>query len=88
LRKADDGEFVLVVCNFTPVVHHNYRVGVPEKGFYKEVLNSDAPIYGGSGIGNLGGKYADDYGTHSKPYSIDVTAPPLSVVVLKYIGEV
>ena len=88
LRKADDGEFVLVVCNFTPVVHHNYRVGVPEKGFYKEVLNSDAPIYGGSGIGNLGGKYADDYGTHGKPYSIDVTAPPLSVVVLKYIGEV
>jgi 1,4-alpha-glucan branching enzyme len=88
LRKGTDGEFVLVVCNFTPVPHHNYRIGVPERGFYKEVLNSDAPIYGGSGIGNLGGKYTDDYGTHGKPYSIDVTAPPLSVVVLKYIGEV
>ncbi|NMF58228.1 1,4-alpha-glucan branching protein GlgB [Pseudanabaena yagii] len=88
LRKGVDGEFVLVVCNFTPVPHHNYRVGVPEKGFYKEVLNSDAPIYGGSGIGNMGGKYSDDYGTHGKPYSVDVTAPPLGVVVLKYIGEV
>ncbi|MBD2151383.1 1,4-alpha-glucan branching protein GlgB [Pseudanabaena sp. FACHB-1277] len=87
LRKAEHGDFVLVVCNFTPVPHHNYRVGVPEKGFYKEILNSDAPIYGGSGIGNLGGKYTDDYGTHGKPYSLDVTAPPLSVVVLKYIGE-
>ncbi len=88
LRKGLDDEFVLVVCNFTPVVHHNYRVGVPEKGFYKEVLNSDAPIYGGSGIGNLGGKYTDDYGSHGKPYSLDVTAPPLGVVVLKYLGEV
>jgi len=87
LRKAEHGDFVLVVCNFTPVPHHNYRVGVPEKGFYKEILNSDAPIYGGSGIGNLGGKYTDDYGTHGKPYSLDVTAPPLSVVVLKYMGE-
>ncbi len=88
LRKGLDGEFVLVVCNFTPVVHHNYRVGVPERGFYKEVLNSDAPIYGGSGIGNLGGKYTDDYGSHGKPYSLDVTAPPLGVVVLKYKGEI
>ena len=88
LRKGLDGEFVLVVCNFTPVTHHNYRVGVPEKGFYKEVLNSDAPIYGGSGVGNLGGKYSDDFGSHGKPYSVDVTAPPLGVVVLKYTGEV
>jgi 1,4-alpha-glucan branching enzyme len=87
LRKADNGDFVLVVCNFTPVPHHNYRVGVPEKGFYQEIFNSDAPIYGGSGIGNLGGKYTDDYGTHGKPYSLDVTAPPLAVVVLKYMGE-
>jgi 1,4-alpha-glucan branching enzyme len=88
LRKGLDDEFVLVVCNFTPVVHHNYRIGVPEKGFYKEVLNSDAPIYGGSGIGNLGGKYSDDYGRHGKPYSIDVTAPPLGIVVFKYTGGV
>jgi 1,4-alpha-glucan branching enzyme len=71
---------VVVVCNFTPVPRHNYRIGVPSGGTWKEVLNSDAPLYGGSGQGNLGTIEASPHPKHGRPYSLNVTAPPLAAV--------
>ena len=61
MRFADNrSDFLVIVCNFTPAVRYNYRIGVPQKGYYRELLNSDAPIYGGSGVGNLGGVQSED----------------------------
>ncbi|MCT8337691.1 1,4-alpha-glucan branching protein GlgB [Methanoculleus sp. Afa-1] len=78
-RSADD--VVLVACNFTPVPRYNYRVGVPFGGFWKEVLNSDATEYGGSGVGNLGGVEAEQVPAHGRPWSLPLTLPPLAAVV-------
>lgn len=87
-RGADDSnEFVVVVCNFAPVVRSNYRIGVPESGYYDEVLNSDATVFWGSGAGNLGGKFSDDIGYHNQPYSLDLCLPMLSTLVLKLRRE-
>ncbi len=74
---------ILVVCNFTPVPRHHYRVGVPERGFWREILNSDALQYWGSGQGNLGGVEAQAVPMHGRPYSVALTVPPLGVVFLK-----
>jgi len=81
IRKghSQDDTFV-VVCNFTPVPRLNYGVGVPRPGFWKEVLNSDAKEYGGSGQGNLGGVEAAPIPLHGRPYSLTLTLPPLAVV--------
>lgn len=84
LRKGKDPEDVLVfVCNFTPVVYNNYRIGVPYNAFYKEVLNSDSELYGGSNVGNLGGVAAEEYIYQQKAYSIVMQVPPLAVVVFR-----
>ena len=76
-------EVVLAVFNFTPVPRYNYRVGVPRGGAWKEVLNSDACEYGGSGQGNLGGVEAAPFGWHGKTSSLILTLPPLGAVFLK-----
>jgi 1,4-alpha-glucan branching enzyme len=83
LRRDGSGDAVLVVCNFTPVPRHNYRVGVPHGGFWRELLNSDAPWYGGSGQGNLGGVEAAPIPAARRSHSINATLPPLSIVVFK-----
>jgi len=84
VRKAKDADdCVVVVCNFTPQPHAHYRVGVPEQGFYSELFNSDAREFGGSNMGNLGGKWTDEWALHNRPYSIDLCLPPLGVLVLK-----
>ena len=84
LRKSRGPQaHVLVACNFTPVSRQNYRVGVPAGGFWKEILNSDADVYGGSGWGNLGGVEASPLGAHGRPHSLTLTLPPLAVVFLK-----
>jgi 1,4-alpha-glucan branching enzyme len=80
-RGRNPGDQLLFVCNFTPVVRQNYRVGVPQEGFWKEVLNSDAPLYGGSGQGNFGGLDAVPLPIHGHPYSLNMTLPPLGVLV-------
>ncbi len=72
-----------VVCNFTPVPRYNYRMGVPRGGFWKEVLNSDARDYGGSGQGNMGGVHAAPLPSHGRLHSLNVTVPPLGVVFFK-----
>ena len=81
-RKAQ-GEEVLVVLNFTPVVRHAYRVGVSRGGRWRELLNSDSTLYGGSGLGNLGGVKARAIPRHGRPYSVELTLPPLGVLFLK-----
>lgn len=82
LRKSEN-ETVLVVCNFTPIPHYNYRIGVPNGGFWKEILNSDAKEYGGSGHGNFGGLEATPVPIHGRFHSLVMTLPPLSVIVFK-----
>ncbi len=83
-RKGEDpDDIMLVVCNFTPLLRANYRVGVPRGGFWSEVLNSDALTYGGSGQGNLGGREAAPVPAHGRYYSVSLTLPPLGVVYLK-----
>jgi 1,4-alpha-glucan branching enzyme len=81
-RSADT--MVLVACNFTPVPRPNYRIGVPHAGFWKEILNSDAREYGGSGQGNWGGLETAPVPCHGHLASLNVTLPPLGVVFFKY----
>ncbi|HEX6634389.1 MAG TPA: 1,4-alpha-glucan branching protein GlgB [Usitatibacter sp.] len=78
LRVAKDGSPVLVVLNFTPVVRESYRVGVPLPGRWREALNSDAPFYGGSGVGNLGGADSRPQPWHGRAHSVEITLPPLA----------
>jgi 1,4-alpha-glucan branching enzyme len=84
LRKSADGnEIILVVVNFTPVVRQGYRIGVPFGGAWEELLNSDAPCYGGSGQGNLGVVYAKEYGTHGRPNTLELNVAPLAIMLFK-----
>ncbi len=80
-------ERILVVCNFTPVPRHNYQVGVPRGGFWREILNSDAGEYGGSQQGNLGGREASPVSQHGHFHSLNLTLPPLAVVFLRSEGN-
>jgi len=84
MRKAKDEKDHLVFgLNFTPVPRAGYRIGVPEEVFYEEVLNSDSSSYGGSNMGNYGGVMADKREWSGRPCSIEITLPPLAVIVLK-----
>jgi 1,4-alpha-glucan branching enzyme len=84
LRKGKDPNSPLIIAfNFTPVPRHNYLVGVPRDGLWSELLNSDAPLYGGSGQGNLGSVTATPLPSHGRPYSLNLTLPPLGVVAFK-----
>ncbi|MGE0396830.1 MAG: 1,4-alpha-glucan branching protein GlgB [Kofleriaceae bacterium] len=81
-RHGNDNDApIVVIANFTPVPRDGYRIGVPRAGFYRELLNSDAEIYGGSGLGNRGGMHSEAIGSHGHAQSIAVTVPPLAVVV-------
>jgi 1,4-alpha-glucan branching enzyme len=83
-RDGADGDALVVICNCTPIVRASYRIGVPASGFWREVLNSDADVYGGSGIGNLGGVQSEEIAFHGRAHSISVTLPPLGIIVLKH----
>ncbi|MFO1095676.1 MAG: alpha amylase C-terminal domain-containing protein [Planctomycetaceae bacterium] len=76
-------ESVVVLLNMTPVPRPGYRVGVPAPGFYREIVNSDAKIYGGSDLGNAGGIQSESIPFHGRPHSIVVTLPPLAMLILK-----
>ncbi len=85
LRKGRSAEdLVLAIGNFTPVPRHNYLVGVPREGVWREILNSDAAIYGGSGQGNLGAVESAPVACHGRHHSLTLTLPPLSLVLLKF----
>ena len=83
LRIASDASPVLAACNFTPVVRERYRVGVPLPGAWREILNSDASCYGGSGVGNLGRVDSQKVAWHGRDSSVLITLPPLGIVLLE-----
>jgi 1,4-alpha-glucan branching enzyme len=80
-RRPDDT--LLVICNFTPVARANYRIGVPAAGYWSELLNSDARVYGGSGHGNFGGCESEPHAAHGRGQSLVLTLPPLGILVLQ-----
>jgi 1,4-alpha-glucan branching enzyme len=81
IRWPESGRPVVVACNFTPVVRQGYRVGVPVAGAWREILNSDAPMYGGSGVGNMGRVEAQESPWHGRSQSVCLTLPPLGIVM-------
>ena len=85
LRKSlTGGAPLLVVCNFTPQPRENYMVGVPQRGLWREIINTDASDYGGAGWGNLGGVESVPVGSHGRAESVTLTLPPLSTIVLRW----
>ena len=84
IRKSEN-EIIIGVFNFTPVPREGYRIGVPKRGNYKEILNSDSVHYGGSNMGNAGEIKSDDIPWMNQPYSISVTLPPLAGIILKHM---
>ena len=84
VRQTQDGKSqVAVILNLTPVLRTNYRIGLPRGGHWREILNTDAGIYGGSNQGNLGGVTAEDYRVHNQPCSAAITLPPMSVIAFR-----
>ena len=86
-RGSLEKDALIAACNFTPVPRHNYLIGAPQGGIWREVLNSDALDYGGSGQGNLGEVIASDSPFHGLPFSLNITLPPLAVVYLRWEGN-
>ena len=82
-RGEDSGNYIVFVCNFTPVPHQGYSVGTPDLGFYREILNTDSELFGGSNVGNGGILSSEDKPSHGRPYSLNLTLPPLAVLALK-----
>lgn len=84
IRKAKSTQAAIVcLCNFTPMPRHHYRIGVPEPGWYRELINTDGIAYGGSNMGNGGGIHTTETPSHGFPYSLTITLPPLSILLLK-----
>ena len=88
IRKAEDpSDYLVAVCNFTPEVRHGYRIGVPEKGSYVEVFNSDDEAFGGSGVKNEGEIKTEDVKWHDRDQSIVLTIPPMATIYLRHKGQ-
>jgi 1,4-alpha-glucan branching enzyme len=85
IRKDERGDFMIVISNFTPTPHHAYRIGVPQQGVYREIINTDHAVYGGSGVGN-GMLHAEEIPSHGRSWSFKVTVPPLATLMLKMEG--
>ncbi len=83
LRRGKSGPPIVWVFNFTPVIRKGYRVGVPEPGLYRELINTDSNLYGGSNVGNLGGVTADRIPQANRPFSLNLTLPPLAALAFK-----
>jgi 1,4-alpha-glucan branching enzyme len=83
-RESSCGSWLVVIANFTPQSHSQYRVGVPVKGYYEEILNTDSARYGGRNLGNMGGKTTDEYNIHGYEQSLDLCLPALSVQVFRH----
>jgi 1,4-alpha-glucan branching enzyme len=83
-RAKDPADFMIVVANFTPVARESYRVGVPEPGFYREIMNTDAEKYAGTNMGNLGGVHAEAIPWNNHSYSINMRMPALAVIYFKF----
>jgi len=87
MRSAPaSGRRVICICNFSPVPREGYRIGAPAGGLYKELLNTDASLYGGSNVGNAGAVMADNSASHGMPFSLTLRLPPLGVIWLQVPG--
>ncbi|HYN08901.1 MAG TPA: 1,4-alpha-glucan branching protein GlgB [Vicinamibacterales bacterium] len=82
-RARDPDDWLVAVLNWTPIIRRGYRIGVPASGFYRELVNSDAGVYGGSNVGNGGGSATEAIPAHGHPYSLNLTLPPLGALILK-----
>ncbi|MFZ5829168.1 MAG: alpha amylase C-terminal domain-containing protein, partial [Planctomycetota bacterium] len=82
-RAKDPGDYVQVICNFTPVPRLKHRLGVPEVCWYREIMNTDSTFYAGSNMGNGPGVMAEPIPSHGRPASVELVLPPLGLVVLK-----
>ena len=87
IRKDEDGDFIIAICNFTPEVRQGYRFGVPKAGVYREVFNSDAGEFGGSNVLNDYDIETEEMTWQNRQHSILVTVPPLATIYLEYKGE-
>jgi 1,4-alpha-glucan branching enzyme len=87
VRNGQENEHILVVCNFTPSVYKNFRLGVPRKGLYQIIFNSDESAYGGSDYVDNDQYKTEKTHKHGRVYSIEMEIPPLATVYLKYKGE-
>lgn len=76
-------DFLLFCCNFTPVVHEKYGIGVPEEGIYEEVLNTDSHLFGGGNLGNAGWVASRPVPLHNRQHSLSIILPPLAVVAFR-----
>jgi 1,4-alpha-glucan branching enzyme len=83
LRWGDDGDVLASVVNFSGGPHEDYRLGLPYGGAWTEVVNTDAEVYGGSGVGNMGTVHAEDVPCHGRPYSVTLRVPPLGALWLR-----
>jgi 1,4-alpha-glucan branching enzyme len=86
-HNSATGEHLLVACNFTPVVRHEYRLGVPARGAYTEILNSDDTQFGGSGVVNEGVFQTENNFWHDQPQSIVITLPPMGSTYIKFTPD-
>ena len=82
-RRSREGDVIVFAVNATPVVRNGYRLGVPERGFYREIINTDAETYGGSNVGNLGGVRSETREWMGREYSILIHLPPLATLAFK-----
>ena len=86
-RRGDNEEdFAIIACNFTPVLRQGYRIGVPKAGRFREAINTDSAVYGGSNIGNIGGVQSEPISAHGRENSVNLTLPPLATIILEYEG--
>jgi 1,4-alpha-glucan branching enzyme len=85
LRVGTDGSIIACVANFSPVPHERYQLGLPKAGRWEEVVNTDAEVYFGSGVGNFGGVEAGDQVWHGQPASVTLRIPPLGAIWLRWI---
>ena len=81
-RGLNPNAILIAICNMTPVIRRDYRIGVPRAGRYLERINSDASVYGGSGVGNLGEVHSENIATHGLEYSLNLVLPPLATLIL------
>jgi len=84
-KKTED--LIVAIINATPVPREGYRLGVPNSGYYREIMNTDAVHYGGSNTGNQGGQQAAHHAAQGRPYSLVLTLPPLAAVYLKWYAQ-
>jgi 1,4-alpha-glucan branching enzyme len=85
-RLSDEGERCIVIVNATPLPRYGYRVGLPEPGFYKEIINTDSATYGGSNLGNFGGTAAETVPCHGHSWSAAIDLPPLATLIFKHVA--